>query len=185
MEGALTVKKKVLLTAAALLAVLVLAGLWHIRPRSWESLFGTAEVQNLSGQISLFTLDNRGVHIDSWSLTPTQAEGAAAQAIMDALRSGSYRAKLVSLLPGRYNALGAGSVHLAVNFDGAQWVTVSVGGITVVPPLDGNYAFFLQIADTMLYDAKRHGRNQVVWADEQLKQMWEKQDPASGLRTTG
>lgn len=142
MEGALTMRKKVLLTAAALLAVLVLAGLWHIRPRSWESLFGTAEVQNLSGQISLFTLDNRGVHIDSWSLTPTQAEGAAAQAIMDALKSGSYRAKLVSLLPGRYNALGAGSVHLAVNFDGAQWVTVSMfddGLVLFTSPDSGRY----------------------------------------------
>ena len=76
-------------------------------------------------------------------------------------------------------------LHLPHNPSTAQWVTVSVGGITVVPPLDRNYAFFLQIADTMLYDAKRHGRNQVVWADEQLKQMWEKQDPASGLCTTG
>ena len=145
MEEALALKKKVLITAAALLAVLVLAGLWHIRPRSWESLFGTAEVQNLSGQISLFTLDNRGVHIDSWSLTPTQAEGAAAQAIMGALRSGSYRAKLVSLLPGRYNALGAGSVHLAVNFDGAQWVTVSMfddGLVLFTSPDSGRYRIY-------------------------------------------
>ena len=145
MEEALALKKKVLITAAALLAVLVLAGLWHIRPRSWESLFGTAEVQNLSGRISLFTLDNRGAHIDSWSLTPTQAEGAAAQAIMDALRSGSYRAKLVSLLPGRYNALGAGSVHLAVNFDGAQWVTVSMfddGLVLFTSPDSGRYRIY-------------------------------------------
>ena len=145
MEEALALKKKVLLTAAALLAVLVLAGLWHIRPRSWESLFGTAEVQNLSGQISLFTLDNRGAHIDSWSLTPTQAEAGAAQANMGALRSGSYRAKLVSLLPGRYNALGAGSVHLAVNFDGAQWVTVSMfddGLVLFTSPDSGRYRIY-------------------------------------------
>lgn len=25
----------------------------------------------------------------------------------------------------------------------------------------------------MLYDAKKHGRNQVVWAGERMKQMWE------------
>lgn len=56
----------------------------------------------------------------------------------------------------------------------SEYVTVSVGGVTVVPPQDGNYSFFLQIADTMLYDAKRHGRNRVVWADENLKQMFEK-----------
>lgn len=56
----------------------------------------------------------------------------------------------------------------------SEWVTVSVGGVTVVPPAAGNYAFFLQLADTMLYDAKRHGRNRVVWADEQLRQIFEK-----------
>ncbi len=37
-----------------------------------------------------------------------------------------------------------------------------------------NYDVYLKIADTMLYDAKKHGRNRVVWADEQLKQIVEK-----------
>lgn len=65
-------------------------------------------------------------------------------------------------------------LHIPHNPSSSEWVTVSIGGITVVPPPEGSYSFFLQIADTMLYDAKRHGRNQVVWADEQLKQLWEK-----------
>lgn len=65
-------------------------------------------------------------------------------------------------------------LHIPHNPTVSEWVTVSVGGVTVVPPADGNYAFFLKVADTMLYDAKRHGRNRVVWADEQLKQLFEK-----------
>ena len=57
----------------------------------------------------------------------------------------------------------------------SEWVTVSAGGVTIVPPPDGSYASYLKVADTMLYDAKRAGRNRVVWANEQLKQMFEKQ----------
>ena len=56
----------------------------------------------------------------------------------------------------------------------SQWVTVSVGGVTVIPPEEGSYAFFLKVADAMLYDAKKYGRNRVVWADEQLKQLRER-----------
>ena len=65
-------------------------------------------------------------------------------------------------------------LHIPHDPSVSQWVTVSIGGITVAPSAEGDYAFYLQFADTMLYDAKRNGRNRVVWADEQLRRMLEK-----------
>ena len=44
----------------------------------------------------------------------------------------------------------------------------------MISELGSDYGFYLKIADTMLYDAKKSGRNRVVWADERLIQMWEK-----------
>lgn len=64
-------------------------------------------------------------------------------------------------------------LHIPHDPSVSDWVTVSVGGVTVVPPAEGSYDAYLKIADTMLYDAKKHGRNQVVWADERMKQLWE------------
>ncbi len=65
-------------------------------------------------------------------------------------------------------------LHIPHNPSVSEWVTVSVGGVTVVPTAESAYGSYLKVADTMLYDAKKHGRNRVVWADERMKQMWEK-----------
>ena len=65
-------------------------------------------------------------------------------------------------------------LRIAHDPSGAEWVTVSAGGGTIVPTMETPYSVYLKIADTMLYDAKKHGRNQVVWADEGMKQLWEK-----------
>lgn len=66
------------------------------------------------------------------------------------------------------------NLHIPHDPSVAEWVTVSVGGVTIVPDTESTYDFYLKIADTMLYDAKKNGRNRVVWADERLKQLWEK-----------
>ncbi|MCI8664879.1 MAG: diguanylate cyclase [Hungatella sp.] len=55
----------------------------------------------------------------------------------------------------------------------SEWVTVSIGGITVVPQRENSYEVYLKIADTMLYDAKKFGRNRVVWANEKMEQWFE------------
>ena len=56
----------------------------------------------------------------------------------------------------------------------SPWVTVSIGGVTVLPTEENAYASYLKIADAMLYDAKAQGRNRVVWADEQMRRLMEK-----------
>lgn len=65
-------------------------------------------------------------------------------------------------------------LHIPHNPSISEWVTVSIGGVTIVPHAEASYDFYLKIADAMLYDAKKFGRNQVVWADEELKQRKEK-----------
>ena len=56
-------------------------------------------------------------------------------------------------------------LHIPHNPDAAEWVTVSIGGVTLLPKDGDSYDTYLKIADTMLYDAKRFGRNMVVWSD--------------------
>lgn len=47
-----------------------------------------------------------------------------------------------------------------------KWVTISAGGVTVIPKSGETYEACLRKADSMLYDAKGLGRNQVVWTSD-------------------
>lgn len=66
------------------------------------------------------------------------------------------------------------NLHMRHDPSVADWVTVSVGGVTVFPDRTNSYDAYLKIADTMLYDAKRFGKNMVVWANEKMEQWREK-----------
>lgn len=65
-------------------------------------------------------------------------------------------------------------LHIEHNSPVSPWVTVSVGGITLVPKAEDDYGTYLKLADAMLYDAKRFGRNQVVWSNAGKEQWLEK-----------
>lgn len=61
-------------------------------------------------------------------------------------------------------------LHIPHNPETAQWVTISIGGITVLPKADDSYNACLKAADTMLYQAKDRGRNMVVWSNNNQEQ---------------
>ncbi len=56
-------------------------------------------------------------------------------------------------------------LHIPHNSPVSEWVTISIGGITLVPRNDDIYDNYLKIADNMLYDAKENDRNRVVWSN--------------------
>lgn len=61
-------------------------------------------------------------------------------------------------------------LHIDHEHSVSRWVTISAGGVTVTPKNHDQYATYLNLADTMLYDAKRFGRNRVVWFGDDMKQ---------------
>lgn len=65
-------------------------------------------------------------------------------------------------------------LHIPHNKTVSPWVTISAGGVTLVPRPGDSLDTCLKIADAMLYDAKRFGRNQVVWTNEKMEQLREK-----------
>lgn len=72
-------------------------------------------------------------------------------------------------------------MHIPHNSPVSPWVTVSAGGITVIPRPGYKLDVYLKMADTMLYDAKRLGRNQVVWYNQRQEQWYEKRNTESSV----
>lgn len=58
-------------------------------------------------------------------------------------------------------------LHIPCTSGISPWVTISAGGVSVLPTAEDRYETYLKLSDTMLYDAKRLGRNMVVWSNEQ------------------
>lgn len=65
-------------------------------------------------------------------------------------------------------------LHIPHDPSVSQWVTISAGGVTIVPKAEDKFDTYLKLADTMLYDAKRFGRNMVVWSNQNREQWRER-----------
>ena len=65
------------------------------------------------------------------------------------------------------------NLHIPHTPEAGQWVTISIGGVTLVPEREDSYDTYLKVADTMLYDAKRFGRNRVVWSTARMEELGE------------
>ena len=65
-------------------------------------------------------------------------------------------------------------LHIPHNSPVCDWVTISMGGVTVLPTAEDTYEIYQKLADAMLYEAKQSGRNMVVWSDGKGQQWREK-----------
>ena len=69
-------------------------------------------------------------------------------------------------------------LHIPHDPSVSPWVTISVGGVTLLPKDGDSYEDYLKVADNMLYKAKHNGRNMVVWSDAG-KEEWQERPPHS------
>ncbi|MEZ3434612.1 MAG: diguanylate cyclase [Lachnospiraceae bacterium] len=48
----------------------------------------------------------------------------------------------------------------------SEWITVSIGGVTTVPQVGDSYDTYFEMAENMLAEAKKSGRNRIAWTKE-------------------
>lgn len=65
------------------------------------------------------------------------------------------------------------NLHIPHAPSAGEWVTISIGGATVMPKAENTYEECLKMADSMLYEAKNRGRNRVIWMNEESKMLTE------------
>lgn len=53
-------------------------------------------------------------------------------------------------------------------------ITISIGGVTVVPQMEDSYDTYFKIAEKMLSEAKNAGRNRIMWINEEGEQLGER-----------
>lgn len=93
-------------SAAALIVLFCVSFcLWYVQPRSWDTLTKERDVDNMAASLLQYYFRTYGPYgeidhgWDVWNMNAEQAEGAALEAVLDELRSGSYRASLKNLVP--------------------------------------------------------------------------------------
>lgn len=64
-------------------------------------------------------------------------------------------------------------LHIPHGGSASEWLTVSAGGVTVLPQIGDKYDTYFSTVEAMLAEAKQSGRNQVVWTDEEMNQLKE------------
>lgn len=67
-------------------------------------------------------------------------------------------------------------LHIPHTASVSPWVTISMGGVTVVPKAEDTFEDYQKLADNMLYEAKQSGRNRVAWTDGNGNKWFEKEN---------
>lgn len=82
-----------------ILAIIIVFCLWYTRPRSFEDLAGTGEIQNYSLIVSAFLTEDGKPVSENWIAEGREDRDNTGAALKDILNSCKYRASLRSLLP--------------------------------------------------------------------------------------
>ena len=128
-------KYKGLIIAGVVLAALAAFCLWYTRPRSWRDIAEARDEETTSLSASnnepyFNSAEDFGFYV--WIMDADQAEGAAIEAVTQALDSHTCRASLRNLFSGLRNGYSidhtGGSVHLGIVLDNEHWEAPSVFG---------------------------------------------------------